>query len=155
MKKLALMLVLLIWGAVAVTACADKTDDNAALSTAEFTVVATDNVYDKPELDVTAGQPVYLTFRNEGSLVHDFTIATLPLEGEAITTVAEHDDLGDHEHDMEQMAAEVDVHVAAAINGGSSVLQFTPTEPGTYEYYCTVEGHKEAGMVGQLVVTAP
>jgi uncharacterized cupredoxin-like copper-binding protein len=153
MKKL--LVVLLIWGAVVMTACADESGGRAALSTAEFTVVATDNVYDKPELAVLAGQPVYLTFRNEGSLLHDFTIATLPLDGEAITTVAEHDDLGDHEHDMEGTAAEVDVHVAAAINGGSSVLQFTPTEPGTYEYYCTVEGHKEAGMVGQLVVAAP
>lgn len=154
MKKL--FVVLLIWGAVVMTACANETDRNAVLSTAEFTVVATDNVYDKPELEVIAGQPVYLTFRNEGSLVHDFTIATLPLDGEAITTVSEHDDeLADHEHGMEHTVGEVDVHVAAAINGGSSVLQFTPIEPGTYEYYCTVEGHKEAGMVGQLVVTAP
>jgi len=153
MKKL--FLVLLIWGAVAVTACANESDNNGVLSTAEFTVIATDNVYDKPELEVLAGQPVYLTFRNEGSLIHDFTIASLPMDGEAITTVNEHDDLGDHEHGAEHAAAEVDVHVAAAINGGSGVLQFTPTEPGTYEYYCTVEGHKEAGMVGQLVVTAP
>ena len=24
--------------------------------------------------------------------------------------------------------------------------------PGTYEYYCNVPGHKEAGMVGTLIV---
>ena len=24
--------------------------------------------------------------------------------------------------------------------------------PGTYEYYCNVTGHKEAGMVGTLIV---
>lgn len=48
---------------------------------------------------------------------------------------------------------EVDVHVAAdrgeTVDGGLRV-----DEPGTYTYYCTVPGHREAGMEGTLVVEA-
>ena len=45
------------------------------------------------------------------------------------------------------------LHVAAGA-GGKGTLTFTPSKPGTYEFYCTVAGHKEAGMVGILTVTA-
>jgi uncharacterized cupredoxin-like copper-binding protein len=37
----------------------------------------------------------------------------------------------------------------------TSTLDFTPTKPGTYEFFCTVAGHKDAGMVGTLIVKAP
>ena len=45
-----------------------------------------------------------------------------------------------------------DLALTAPPGGGSGTLEFTPTEPGEYEYYCTVPGHKEAGMLGTLVV---
>jgi uncharacterized cupredoxin-like copper-binding protein len=45
------------------------------------------------------------------------------------------------------------LHVAAE-PGASNHLSFTPTKPGNYQFYCTVPGHKEAGMVGTLVVNA-
>jgi len=148
------IVVLLMVMAVVLAACGQsgKTDGGANLSMAEYTIVATDIVYDIPQLEVKAGQSVHITFRNEGSLVHDLTIATLPLDGEVFNTETGGEQDG-HGHD--EVGDELAVHVAAAINGGSNVLQFTPAEPGTYEYYCTVEGHKEAGMVGKLVVTAP
>mgnify|MGYP001366038567 CR=1 FL=1 len=31
-------------------------------------------------------------------------------------------------------------------------LTFTPTKPGGYEFYCGAYGHKDAGMVGTLIV---
>jgi uncharacterized cupredoxin-like copper-binding protein len=43
----------------------------------------------------------------------------------------------------------------AAAGGQSAMLEFTPSKPGTYEFWCTVAGHKEAGMTGTLVVQAP
>ena len=40
------------------------------------------------------------------------------------------------------------------INSGENVaISFTPQTPGTYEFYCNVAGHLEAGMKGTLTVT--
>ena len=36
--------------------------------------------------------------------------------------------------------------------GLTVTFEFTPTESGTFELICTVPGHKEAGMVGSVVV---
>jgi plastocyanin len=36
--------------------------------------------------------------------------------------------------------------------GQTITFSFTPTSAGTYQYYCNVPGHIEAGMVGTLTV---
>jgi len=37
-------------------------------------------------------------------------------------------------------------------SGDSGSSEFVPTEPGTYYYICTVPGHRELGMVGEIIV---
>jgi len=100
---------------------------------------------------VMAGQPVRLTLRNDGVLEHDFSIMTMPYTGEVMVSEMAEEMEG---HDMSQMEEEPEIHVVAPVDGRNTV-EFTPSEPGEYEYYCTVPGHKEAGMVGILVVKAP
>ncbi|HEX2996197.1 MAG TPA: plastocyanin/azurin family copper-binding protein, partial [Anaerolineales bacterium] len=53
-----------------------------------------------------------------------------------------------HAHGEEQ---NYDLHVSANA-GETSVLELTVSEPGTYEVFCSVQGHKEAGMIGKLNV---
>ena len=69
--------------------------------------------------------------------------------GEDIAIVLTSDDLL---HDF--TIDDIDVHVAAdrdeTAEGG-----LRADEPGEYTFYCTVEGHREAGMEGTLVVEAP
>lgn len=56
---------------------------------------------------------------------------------------------GDMLHDL--TIDELDLHVAA--NGGDTAEGgLTADEPGTYTYYCSVPGHRSAGMEGTLVV---
>ncbi|HMQ33993.1 MAG TPA: cupredoxin domain-containing protein [Chloroflexaceae bacterium] len=43
------------------------------------------------------------------------------------------------------------VHVAMP-SGESALALFQAPAPGTYEFYCAVPGHREAGMVGTMIV---
>jgi uncharacterized cupredoxin-like copper-binding protein len=42
-----------------------------------------------------------------------------------------------------------------AMAGMGASVSFVPTKPGTFEFFCAVPGHKEAGMVGTLIVREP
>lgn len=145
MKRL--VVILLMGLAAALAACG--ADEPA--STAELSVTATDLAYGATRLEVMARQPVKLTLHNEGALEHDFSIMEMPHTGEVMVEEMESEMAG---HDMGQMTTDPEIHVAAPV-GGSSIVEFTPSTPGEYEFFCTVAGHKEAGMVGTLVVTAP
>jgi len=58
------------------------------------------------------------------------------------------DNQGAVEHDW--TIDELDVHIFA--EAGESVTETVTAPAGTYEVYCAVPGHREAGMVGTLVV---
>lgn len=113
----------------------------------DVSLTATDIAYDVTQMAVPVNQPVRLTLANDGVLEHDFTIREIAVEGVHGPAESEADD-----HAMSEDVHDLALHVAAPANGGQAVLEFTPTEAGEYEYYCTVSGHKEAGMVGTLVV---
>ena len=99
-------------------------------------------------IEVTAGQPVKLTFENADSLDHDLSIMEFPMANMGATAEPMAG------HDMSNMTEEPELHIVAVM-GATSSFEFTPTKPGTYEFFCTVAGHKEAGMKGTLVVKAP
>lgn len=147
MKKWSLYLLILILVTAVLSACNSTTAQPNLAPRTELTLVATDIAYDANRLEVVAGQPVRLALKNDGVLEHDFSIMEIPHTGEAEA----HEEVAGH--DMSGVP-EPEVHVAAPV-GGSNSIEFTPSEPGEYEYWCTVSGHKEAGMVGTLVVTAP
>lgn len=67
-------------------------------------------------------------------------------EGEAVAITLHAADL---EHDF--VIDEFDGHVAAQA-GESATGGFTASRAGTYTFYCSVSGHKEAGMTGTLEV---
>ncbi|HEX6383190.1 MAG TPA: cupredoxin domain-containing protein [Anaerolineae bacterium] len=148
MKKLAFYF--LILAGVVLAACAAPAAP-AVLEPIDLVLTTTDIAYDPDRFEVTAGQLVRLTLRNEGVLVHDFSIMNIPHTGEVVVSEDAEEMEG---HDMSNMAEEPEIHVAAPA-GGRNTVEFTPSQPGEYEFYCTVSGHKEAGMVGTFVVKAP
>jgi uncharacterized cupredoxin-like copper-binding protein len=131
--------------AVSVSACASGASSSAQTT---LTVEAVDLGFNPASLEVTAGEAVELVLQNSGVLEHDFSVQEFPTEGMAEETGGSGHDGG---HDGSEAP---DLHVAA-LGGQSATLEFTPTKAGTYEFWCTVAGHKEAGMTGTLVVQAP
>jgi uncharacterized cupredoxin-like copper-binding protein len=138
------MMLLLLAGLLAACAGAGGASGSTAI-----TVEAREFQFSPSSLEVVAGQPVKLEFTNSGSVEHDFSVMEFPMEtmGAAATETMPG-------HDMSNMSQLPDLHTAAMM-GQTAKLEFTPTKPGTYEFFCTVVGHKEAGMVGTLVVKAP
>ncbi|HKZ54287.1 MAG TPA: cupredoxin domain-containing protein [Anaerolineales bacterium] len=115
----------------------------------QVTVIASDFQYEPSTIEVIAGQTVHLTIQNTGSVDHDFGILEIPLvEGKvSIAGATPHPGLSQLEHEP---ALLVTVPKGQAIE-----VEFTPTQPGSYEIFCTVPGHKEAGMTGKLIVVSP
>ena len=119
----------------------------SAKPTTELTLDATDFAYTPLSITVPAGEPVLLTLKNSGNLEHDFVIEKIDVKTDVIQ------DSSSDAHHAHGVEANYDLHFSAQV-GETSVIQFTVSEPGTYQFFCSVAGHKEAGMVGELVVIA-
>ena len=131
--------VALLLGACGAASPATPTTQKLSVSAKEF-------AYTPATLEVTSGQPVEITLQNAGTMEHDFSITEIDLAGSP--TSAGEMQSG---HMMSGMGEQPKLHVAAAA-GGQGTLTFTPTRPGQYQFYCTVAGHKDAGMTGVLTV---
>jgi uncharacterized cupredoxin-like copper-binding protein len=127
---------------ILLTGCAGASQQTVT----EITVEATDFTYDPGSIIVPAGQPVTLTLKNTGKVEHDFVIDTINVVN------VEASDSGPAEHHQMNQPG-YDLHFFAKA-GETAVLQFTAMEPGKYEIFCSIEGHKEAGMIGELIVAA-
>ena len=135
MKKVLLTAVLVL----ALVACGGN-----GVETAQITVTMKEFAFDPNPIAVAAGTPVEITLVNEGAVEHDFVIEVISVTDVSMDGAMEdHEMSGDHE--------EFDLHTSTPA-GESSTLTFTPTEPGTYQIFCSVPGHKEAGMVAELIV---
>lgn len=126
--------------ALTVAACGGAPAGGAAQ---KITVEAREFQFQPSTIEVNAGQKVQITFRNAGTLEHDFSIFKVPVTGVKEHSAGTHAMDGGHDDPK--------LHVSA-VNGKSATLEFTPTEAGTYEIHCTVAGHKDAGMTARLVV---
>ncbi len=110
-----------------------------------ITLEATDFAYSPALISVPLGEPITVTIKNDGKVEHDFVVQKID-----VMNVVQQGNGMDMGHDMSSM--EYDLHIST-LPGESSTITFTPTEAGTYEFFCTVEGHKEAGMVGNLIIS--
>jgi plastocyanin len=56
-------------------------------------------------------------------------------------------------HDISLKGNGIDVHGNLVSSGGVSTVTIKDLKPGTYEYFCSVPGHEQAGMKGTLTVS--
>lgn len=114
----------LVAGAIAVAAIPQGAGAGVSPATlAQLPALGTPGMYfDQAELRVGPGELVALHLQNPHGAPHSFDIDAL------------------------------DVHVSMPSGKEALALFMAPAAPGTYEFYCGVPGHREAGMVGTLVV---
>jgi uncharacterized cupredoxin-like copper-binding protein len=133
---------------LALVACASGESAAQSAEPLTLTIKATDIAYDMTHIEGQAHRAIKLTLDNQGVLEHDFNIAAIPLSGD-VTMSMPAGAMGDH--DMGHMADPPDLHVAAS-PGRQGMVEFIPSTPGEYTFYCTVPGHREVGMEGVLVI---
>ena len=89
----------------------------------EVKVGLIDFAYTPKTVEVPADKKFTLVVTNTGSVEHDFVVDALK------------------------------INVAGVLpNGKPKTQEIGPLKAGTYDLYCAVAGHKQAGMIGTLVV---
>lgn len=90
-----------------------------------LSVAAKEFAFMPAALTVQAGQSVTISFQNNGSVEHDWSVLVIDISGDARSS-------GDTPsgHMMGGIGDEPKLHVAAGI-GGKGTLTFTPSKPGT------------------------
>lgn len=102
-------------------------------------VVMTEFAFRPAHIRVSAGQPVTLRFSNRGQIAHQFVADALRAHPVVVTDLAIH-------------VEAPGLDVLRLQPGESATLQFLPRQRGRFPFACTIEGHREAGMVGVLEV---
>lgn len=116
-------MVALCAGAVWLSGCGQTAE--TAPSGPAIVVDGTDTMKFEPAtVHVKAGEAVTIAFKNKGVIVHDYISS----------------------------GADKNVRLANVLGGREARGTFQANKPGTYQVLCQQAGHKEAGMVGTIVV---
>jgi uncharacterized cupredoxin-like copper-binding protein len=122
--------VLLLLAVALVAGCGSDDDNNASSTTgtaaaggSSVELTATEFAFDPSKVEVEQAGETTFTLVNDGKFTH-----ALEIEGQGI----------------EEETDEID--------GGETTELTVDLEPGEYEFYCPVDGHREKGMEGTLVV---
>lgn len=88
----------------------------------EIAVSGKEFSFDPASITLSEGEKVRVVFTNVGQAPHDFTIEGLGVKTEVIGS------------------------------GKTDSVEFTAPASGNYTFFCSVPGHREAGMEGNLIV---
>ena len=130
--------------ALVAAGCGGDSDNDEPIQEGDtVTIEAKSALTFSPEaVAVLAGTTVTLVLDNtDASTEHDLEVQEL----EAIVVEGGADDHG-HGDDGNVVAVHADA-------GKQASITFKAETPGTYRFVCTVPGHEDAGMFGELVVS--
>jgi uncharacterized cupredoxin-like copper-binding protein len=91
-----------------------------------FNVTASEFEFKPNKFEAQVGQKVTFKVTNKGTVEHNFVILS-PDGSQELTKITTQP-------------------------GETKTLDFTPTEAVTYQIDCNIAGHKESGMIGELIV---
>ena len=127
----------------------EEAEENAHLEVAPkdalFLMEMTSFAFAPDVFEVSVGDVVEIAIQNVEPVVHDFTIDEI----DADVHISYLGGTGQHEHQDPEI--EADVHFALT-EAGSGIVHLEINEPGEFAFYCSVPGHREAGMEGTLIV---
>lgn len=142
---------ILISVAVAAAILASCGGDDVPAATTDLSITGTDELAFEPDaFTVPAGQEVTVEFTSEPGVEHDLVIEGVGMD--AMAGDEGHGDRDEHAMDDDHVLADDDLHVAHADAGETVTATFMVDEPGTYQMYCSVPGHRSAGMEATLTV---
>ena len=119
---LAAPVVLLVASACAPSAAPSA---GAALPAEQVTLTGPDDFRFSPStVSVKAGQPLEVTFKNGGEILHDFTA-------------------------QQGLAKPVTILEQGGRSGSATIIY---DKPGTYKFFCSQPGHDQLGMHGTITV---
>jgi plastocyanin len=136
-RRLFPLLLVVLALTLALAACGGDDDDTTGEAAAEDTTTHEDGM---------EGTHLTLTADPDGALSFDTTELTAAAGEVTIELVNE----SGIPHNVEVEGNGVE-EVSETISEGSTELTLT-LEPGEYEFYCAIPGHKEGGMEGTLTV---
>ncbi len=114
-------------------------EESQTIESKDITIQTINMKYEPTEIVLEKNQQVNLILNNQDNVEHDIEVR--------IPNLNESTQSG-HKHDMED---ENVIHLHAESKETQSI-KFTPTTTGSFEFICTVPGHKELGMVGKIIV---
>ncbi len=92
-------------------------------------------------IEITRGEQIQFVLRNVGELDHELVIGTREANLKHAEEMASHPDMDHEDPNAKRLGPKT-----------SGVLRWQFTRAGEFEYACLIPGHREAGMVGTIVV---
>lgn len=141
-KKLSVALAIAAIAPFGLVACGDDDDESSDDSAA-----TTETTEDTTEASSGGGSTVSFTAAEDGSLAYEEDSA----ETEAGSVTVELDNPSSTPHDVQIEGPDGDLGGTETVTGDTTSAT-VELEPGDYTFYCSVSGHREAGMEGDLTV---
>jgi plastocyanin len=150
--KLSLLLVALVAGALAVAGCGSNNNSNSSSDTAASapppSSTASTPPTDTGSSSSSGGAATNLKLTADKTALK-FDKSTLSAKAGKVTIAMDNPATVPHAVAVEGNGVDKDGQTVTS--GGTSTVSVA-LKPGTYEFYCPVDGHKQAGMKGTLTV---
>ena len=105
-------------------------------------LVVQDLRYAPSTIAVRAGQTAQINMRNMDAMEHDFQVDGLRVMKMSDTRMSGH-----------HAGASAEMLAMHTVPNGSASMTFRTEQTGTFAFYCTIAGHRTAGMAGTLTVS--
>jgi plastocyanin len=150
-----LSLLVLAVGLLVLAGCGGSKESSSSASTPAASTPATTSTATSTSSSTTAPSPtssasgaLSLAANSEGQLKYN----TSTLTAKAGKVSIDFTNMAPIEHNVTvESSSHAVLGATPTFNGGSKTLTLT-LKPGTYKFYCSVPGHRMAGMEGTLVV---